>query len=424
MARLTNGGIIGKASVDPTPTSANGKWNMSDQHIYKQISDIFSFSNLSAGSLTISTADNVLNSYYSVSSQVNASSTSVSVSSASGLAVNDKIMIYQTAHSTNFGLWEINRISGISGNNLTLKNPTYNTYYVGGGTSGSTQIVKIPEYDILTLNSGSSIITSSWNGSTGGVIVLNASRIILNSGSTVSASARGYRFYDINSGGQAFTNGRQGETYSYTPYGNTNITAFNGAGGGGGGGAPGQGNGGGGGGAAHRNNGTNGVSAGSNGDGGAGGASYGTTDLFTRITFGTGGSGGGEHDTGVGRYGGHGGGVVILMADTITFSGGTISSNGGTTVQTYGNYSGGSSGGSGGSIGIFAKNTNSSSTSVSIAAGGNSSGSGFTWGAAGTSSQGRYAIYTESTSAPSLSSSQTLDVASGSYVFQNTKLIA
>lgn len=44
MARLSNGGIIGKAVTTPTKTSAVGKWNISDQHIYKQqdiwVSDI------------------------------------------------------------------------------------------------------------------------------------------------------------------------------------------------------------------------------------------------------------------------------------------------------------------------------------------------------------------------------------------------
>lgn len=35
MARLTNGGIIGKQITTPTISSASGKWNLSDQNIYK-----------------------------------------------------------------------------------------------------------------------------------------------------------------------------------------------------------------------------------------------------------------------------------------------------------------------------------------------------------------------------------------------------
>ena len=35
MARLTNGGIVGKLTTTPTPISAVGKWNTSDQFIYK-----------------------------------------------------------------------------------------------------------------------------------------------------------------------------------------------------------------------------------------------------------------------------------------------------------------------------------------------------------------------------------------------------
>jgi hypothetical protein len=36
MARLTNGGIIGKPTIFPTLNSAVGKWNVSEQHLYKQ----------------------------------------------------------------------------------------------------------------------------------------------------------------------------------------------------------------------------------------------------------------------------------------------------------------------------------------------------------------------------------------------------
>jgi len=35
MARLTNGGLVGKITTTPTATSAVGKWNTSDQFIYK-----------------------------------------------------------------------------------------------------------------------------------------------------------------------------------------------------------------------------------------------------------------------------------------------------------------------------------------------------------------------------------------------------
>jgi len=36
MPRLKNGGILGKPSISPTTFSAIGKWNLSDQFIYKQ----------------------------------------------------------------------------------------------------------------------------------------------------------------------------------------------------------------------------------------------------------------------------------------------------------------------------------------------------------------------------------------------------
>ena len=36
MARLTNGGIVGKPATNPTLGSATGKWNLSDQNTYKK----------------------------------------------------------------------------------------------------------------------------------------------------------------------------------------------------------------------------------------------------------------------------------------------------------------------------------------------------------------------------------------------------
>lgn len=37
MARLTNGGIVGKAVTPPSLATANGKWNAQDQHIFNQL---------------------------------------------------------------------------------------------------------------------------------------------------------------------------------------------------------------------------------------------------------------------------------------------------------------------------------------------------------------------------------------------------
>src|SRR5205823_3690334 len=81
------------------------------------------------------------------------------------------------------------------------------------------------------------------------------------------------------------------------------------------------------------------LSAGANGQGqsggcpGQGGAAYGSADLHASIFLGSGG-GGPEHDGFPLGAGGSGGGIVLLVARTLTVNG-TVAANGGLGTTTY-----------------------------------------------------------------------------------------
>jgi hypothetical protein len=103
------------------------------------------------------------------------------------------------------------------------------------------------------------------------------------------------------------------------------------------------------------------------GGGGGGGGTYGTAAL-TSLFFGSaGGGGGGTDKTGTSRTGGDGGGIVFIIANTVTVSG-SITSNGANGLDASTNK-GGSGGGAGGSIMIQA-NTASLGTGLVSATGG------------------------------------------------------
>ncbi|HEX6428183.1 MAG TPA: T9SS type A sorting domain-containing protein [Niastella sp.] len=104
------------------------------------------------------------------------------------------------------GYYEYNIVSGYN-NGSGVVNFTYslaNNYYTRAYSASTGirtyQVIRVPRYYDLTINAGSSITAPTWNGSTGGVIVLEAANVITLNGS-VNANALGFR----GGGGKLFT---------------------------------------------------------------------------------------------------------------------------------------------------------------------------------------------------------------------------
>jgi hypothetical protein len=372
------------------------------------------------GTTTISAASSVVNSYYPGLGSPVKGGTALSVGtldargSATALGSGDLVMIiqmqgalYDTTNTSNFGSSsgagsgylasslsagtnEFNTVSSLFGGTLTLQYPLSNNYYTTSFSAASMtgiqsyQVVRIPRYYNLIINSGSIVTCPYWNGATGGIVALDAAATMTVSGS-ISVAGLGFRAggainltgatagntngsgtlantdyrwnspatYPANATGGAKGEGIAGTPIYTLPLGFTTIVtgAVEGyLGGSMGRGAPGNAGGGGtdggplvaGGGVNQYNTGGggggNGGAGGTGGSGwpgggccvttfpygGFGGAAFAQASTFSLVMGGGGGAGTANNATGANQYqssGGSGGGLIILRAQSFAGTG-------------------------------------------------------------------------------------------------------
>lgn len=404
---LPNGSTMGDAGTilnNATYTEVNS--------CFKEINSIGSPS-CSYSASTVSTANTILNSYYPGTGSVAAGSSKVSVGAIrtggaiTKISPGDLLLIMQiqgsTINSTNTsaygsgttsyngyltsvaGNYEyVYAASGVVNGIIYLATPLRKSYTSSPYTAGvvgqyTFQIIRVPEYSTLTINSGSSVTAVSWDGSTGGVVALNVKgNLSLGTGTTIDVSGKGFRGGGgrISSGDGSIValtssvNSSMGEGIAGTPRfvfdgsttidntiegypnGSTGIGAPANAGGGnssnGDGGAGGGGNAGvgGRGGRAYSTPGTD--------NGGYGGATFALAST-TKIILG-GGGGAGSTNNGTGSLGaatssGAAGGGMILI-NTASISGtSTFNANGNDGLNPLNDGAGG--GGAGGSVYVY-----------------------------------------------------------------------
>lgn len=402
------------------------------------------------GSRTISTAGTIVNQYTTLATNAALNATTIQVTSVAALAngadaigPGDLVLIMQmqgatidtTSTNQNWGqvtalggagLYEFAEVVAVnSGTNvLTLSCALKNQYTTGG----QTQVIRVPQYDTLTIAAGGTITAPAWDGTVGGVVAVHAKTSIALNGD-VTVSGLGFRGgvadnTSANSGNDtpvynstsAADGGRKGEGIAgllSTQFGR--APAANGGGGGnahnsgGGGGAngrrgstwTGQGvfstsvtggtawildpgysaldtlgsEGGGRGGYTYSSNNLDALTVGPNqatwgGNqrrerGGLGGHPL-DSDPATRIFFG-GGGGAGDGNDGHSGSGGPGGGIAILLSPSISGTG-RVLANGQSGVdansQSGGAANGDSPGGGGGGGTVIVRGTTLSGFSV------------------------------------------------------------
>ncbi len=337
----------------------------------------------SDGALTISTASTQINNYTYLAGNESAGDTVITVNSASNFSANDEILIIQMQNTSGglAGLHEYASISSVSGTNITISSPLANAYYSGtfaSTTATAAQIVNVPHYTNVTINSGASLTAAAWNGYTGGIVVFRV-QDTLNVSGAFNASGKGFR-----KGSELCCNnpGYQGE--SYQGIGTTALANNFGGGGGGYGANNGAGTGGGGGaGGGYAAAGTGGSAGAGGTSGGTAGASYGLTNL-SLIHLGSGGGASGDYNGGGQPVAGGDGGGIILVHSKILLGAGNLTANGNAGVN---GGDGGGGGGSGGSIYLVSTNLNLSSLTVTAAGG--TGGTAAVGGAGGAGSAGR-----------------------------------
>ena len=198
-----------------------------------------------SGTTTIASANQIVNSYYPGTGNPASGTNSLTVGTldargnATALANGDMVLIIQVQGadfnsanadtygdgvaggiasgylSTNLmaGRYEYNVISNYNSGtgaitfSYTLANDYYTRTYTATTGIRTYQVIRVPRYYDLTINAASSITAPTWNGSTGGVIVLEAANVITINGS-VTANALGFR----GGGGKKFTGVGAGNT--------------------------------------------------------------------------------------------------------------------------------------------------------------------------------------------------------------------
>lgn len=166
------------------------------------------------GKAVIAAAGTIVNRYTSLAADAAANATSIEVGSvadlavgADALAVGDLLLIVQmqgatieTAANTSAwgqvtslggaGLYEFVEVTSVNAttNTIGLACALDNAYAVAGGV----QVVRVPQYDTLTISAGGSITAPAWNGKVGGIVAIHAQSTV-NLAGDIDVSALGFR---------------------------------------------------------------------------------------------------------------------------------------------------------------------------------------------------------------------------------------
>jgi hypothetical protein len=169
------------------------------------------------GALSITTANQIINQYADVTA-INTAAKSITVDSINNLTsgtpvsggvlvTGDLLMLYQAQGATidvtdsatygnvtaynNSGKYQFVTVGSITGNTITLASEC------GALTAfdpNYTQVIRVPQLSSLTVSGAGSITASTWNGTTGGIVVADVSgATTLSSAGAINVNAMGFR---------------------------------------------------------------------------------------------------------------------------------------------------------------------------------------------------------------------------------------
>jgi hypothetical protein len=333
--------------------------------------DTFGLGTGQHGVLRVDQPNTVINRAAPLTAAAAAGTKELTISNANAFTAGELVLIHQSTglspapdsgnqsainlDASPVGRFEYARVALVGDSSLKLTAPLRHSY-----AASVSQVVNVPEYTDVLVIAGASLTAPPWNGSTGGILALLASGMLVNNG-TISADGAGFR-------GGAFVNnlGAEGCTSldeaagvgaSYkgeglvagrfgTASGRGNLATGGGGGnchnaGGGGGGHFGLGG---------KGGNTPGQAEAPDDVGGFGGAPV-VYLPYQHLLFGGGGGGGGGH-VDKGTPGAAGGGVVILRADNVEGTGRFSATGASADFVTSQGDDGAGGGGAGGAISL------------------------------------------------------------------------
>lgn len=166
------------------------------------------------GAKTVSAANTIVNEYTTLTSNVSSGNSTINVSASSlnangrfsaSLASGDLVLIIQIQGASistnnnstygtvsaynNCGLYEFAKVSSVpNATSITLTTGLKNSYT----SSGKVQVIRVPRYSNLTINSGASITCPAWDGSTGGIVAVESATNVAINGS-INVDGKGFR---------------------------------------------------------------------------------------------------------------------------------------------------------------------------------------------------------------------------------------
>lgn len=187
------------------------------------------------GTVNITAANTIVNNYTALSANATIGNTSINVASTTGYNIGDLVMIIQMQGASiqacfdtnsgdysnsipennthgeifsynNCGNYEFAEITSIpNGTSIVLDCGLKHNYEVTLATiahpspfainlPGKVQVVKVPRYFSLTVSGAGSMTCPTWNGTTGGIVVVEVeTNALLNSTAAFDASGKGFR---------------------------------------------------------------------------------------------------------------------------------------------------------------------------------------------------------------------------------------
>ncbi len=167
------------------------------------------------GDVTIGGAGTIVNQYTTLKTDATAGQTSITVNSVAALksskdlAAGDLVLVIQmqgatldtTLPDTNAGWGSVTQLNSAGLYEFAeVKSVDSGTGAIGlscalahsYAQAGTVQVVRVPQYDTLTISSGASIVAPPWDGTTGGVVAVHAKSTLTLTGS-IDVSATGFR---------------------------------------------------------------------------------------------------------------------------------------------------------------------------------------------------------------------------------------
>ncbi len=96
----------------------------------------------------------------------------------------------QVTNYNQTGKYEYAQVASVSGTTINLTCGLKNSYVV----SGKVQVIRVPRFSQLTINAAASIVPTSWNGTSGGVVVIEVDgNLVINAGGKIEANGKGFR---------------------------------------------------------------------------------------------------------------------------------------------------------------------------------------------------------------------------------------